>query len=177
MTRIDPRRAGRATAAGLAAVVLGGCAATAAQPAGPPGRPLHPATRSSGCVRRGPLPDPACTPGSVRTTDRGVVCTPGSSRRARNVSFLLKLRIYRAYGVLFHRRGSYEIDHLVPLELGGANDAANLWPQPAQPAPGFHEKDALENRLHQRVCAGALSLPVAQREIAGDWVALWQRGG
>lgn len=126
---------------------------------------------------RGPLPDPRCTPGSVRTGDVGLVCTPGSSRRARDVPYSLKRSIYRAYGIGHHRRGAYEIDHLVPLELGGANDAANLWPQAAAPEPGFHQKDGLENYLHDRVCARALSLPAAQREIASDWVAAWLHAG
>jgi hypothetical protein len=25
---------------------------------------------------------------------------------------------------------AYELDHLIPLELGGSNDLRNLWPQP-----------------------------------------------
>ena len=158
------------------ALAFGGCAATFAQsPA--PGRALHPRTRSYGCVVRGPLPDPACTPGSVRTSDKALVCTPGSSRRARDVSAALKREIYAAYGIRRHRRGAYEIDHLVALELGGANDAANLWPEAAAPVPGFHEKDALENQLHERVCAGSLALAAAQREIAANWVGVWQRAG
>jgi hypothetical protein len=42
----------------------------------------------------------------------------------------------------------YEYDHLVPLELGGAdNDPRNLWPEPgASPNP----KDALEHELSGR---------------------------
>ena len=158
-----------------AAALLAGCAASLAQPA--PGRPLHPRTRSSGCVVRGPLPDPACTPGSVRTADVRLVCTPGSSRRARHVPPELKRAVYRSYGIVRHRRGAYEVDHLVPLELGGANDAANLWPEAAAPRPGFHEKDALENYLHDRVCAGGESLRAAQAAVADDWRAAWEAAG
>jgi hypothetical protein len=67
----------------------------------------------------------------------------------------------------------YEYDHLVPLELGGAeNDPRNLWPEPgASPNP----KDELEHRLHSLVCAGELSLAAAQREIASDWVAVYRQ--
>jgi hypothetical protein len=34
--------------------------------------------------------------------------------------------------------GDYELDHLVPLEVGGApSTATNLWPEPnSHPAPG-----------------------------------------
>ena len=64
-------------------------------------------------------------------------------------------------------RGSahdYEYDHLVSLELGGAdNDARNLWPEPgASPNP----KDAIENALHRMVCDGQVRLAEAQRIIA-----------
>ena len=44
------------------------------------------------------------------------------------------------------------------LELGGSNDIADLRPEPADPRPGFHKKDTVENRLHDEVCRGAVSL-------------------
>lgn len=162
--------AARLIAAVVAAPLLAGCASSLAQQQ-PPGQPLHARTRSFDCVARGALPDGGCTPGSIRTSDSREVCVPGSSRRARNVSTALKRAVYRSYGIRRHRRGAYEVDHLVPLELGGANDIANLWPQPASPPPGFHEKDGLENALHELVCAGRVSLDWAQRALAGDWVA------
>jgi hypothetical protein len=56
-----------------------------------------------------------------------------------------------------------------PLELGGDNANANLWPEPAAPTPGFHQKDVLENAMHDRVCAGSLGLVAAQQEIASNW--------
>jgi hypothetical protein len=60
----------------------------------------------------------------------------------------------------------------VPLELGGSNDVANLFPEQA---PGYHSKDSLENRLHALVCAGAMTLRSAQEQIASDWEALYRR--
>ena len=63
--------------------------------------------------------------------------------------------------------GRPEYDHLIPLELGGdPNDARNLWVEPgASPNP----KDGIEHKLHQRVCAGTVSLAAAQQAIATDW--------
>jgi len=59
------------------------------------------------------------------------------------------------------------------LELGGArNDARNLWPEPGG-SPNV--KDALENRLHARVCAGEMSLAAVQLAIARDWVSAYHR--
>jgi len=67
-----------------------------------------------------------------------------------------------------------EIDHLIPLELGGSNDIKNLWPQPFEPRPGAHETDVLEGWLHGQVCRVGMSLSSAQRTVARDWVAAWK---
>jgi hypothetical protein len=53
----------------------------------------------------------------------------------------------------------------VPLELGGSNSKANLWPE-----PGLHNKKAtLDNKLHTLVCARQISLATAQHAIMTDW--------
>ena len=69
----------------------------------------------------------------------------------------------------------YEVDHLISLELGGSNEIANLWPEAASPTPGFHQKDQVENYLHDQVCSGAISLREAQNEIATNWLAVYNR--
>ena len=53
--------------------------------------------------------------------------------------------------------------------MGGSNDIKNLWPEPAEPRPGFHEKDTLENTLHKLVSDGTVPLGEAQQAIAEDW--------
>ena len=62
-----------------------------------------------------------------------------------------------------------EVDHLISRELGGADEEDNLWPQPYTQHPGAHEKDWLENELHEEVCRGKISLVDAQNEIKEDW--------
>jgi hypothetical protein len=65
---------------------------------------------------------------------------------------------------------AYELDHLVPLELGGAPlRATNLWPEPLSGPTGANVKDLIENELRRRVCDGSLALAVAQRRIASNW--------
>jgi len=134
-----------------------------------------PITRSSGCRVRNALPDARCTPGarfSRATTAK--VCQSGYSKRVRNVPQSVKTAVFRAYGVTSHSRATYEVDHLVPLELGGSNTLANLFAEPANPRPGFRQKDGLENRLHAEVCHGSRTLFSAQRGIAGDWLSLFR---
>ncbi len=140
-----------------------------------PGGTLGTRTKTSGCVSQNALPDPACTPGAIladATKDK--ICVPGYSSQTRNVPDSEKNQVYDEYGIKTHTAGQYEVDHLISLELGGSNDIANLWPEPAEPRPGFHEKDKVENYLHQQVCNGAMSLQDAQYQIAHDWMTVYQ---
>ncbi len=132
-----------------------------------------PRTKETGCTVRGPLPDPTCTPGAVMTTDMDVVCKHPTKER-RNVSSEVHRQAFAEYGFTYPQaHGAFEVDHLIPLELGGDNVIANLWPEAAEPAPGFHQKDKVENYLHRQVCAGAMTLVDAQRQIATDWLGVW----
>src|SRR5207244_3122045 len=101
------------------------------------------------------------------------ICQAGYSRAIRNVSTAEKNQVFAEYGVTSHPTGAYEVDHLISLELGGSNEIANLWPEPADPRPGFHEKDRVENELHTRVCAGTIALAAAQQQIATNWLDLY----
>jgi hypothetical protein len=65
------------------------------------------------------------------------------------------------------RRQVCELDHLVSLELGGADTLDNIWPQcrPSRVAlyrRYFKQKDAVENYLAAQVRAGAIDLHDAQ---------------
>jgi hypothetical protein len=167
-----------ATAAVLGAALLAAAASGAAAGASHPGpsAPLSPVTMHSGCHVHGSLPDHACTPGARFTTvTTAMVCTPGYSRSARKVPYSEKSAVYAAYGMHRHFNGhNGEVDHLVALELGGSNDQSNLWPETAAGRYGSHQKDRLENELHDEVCGGQLTLRKAQRLIAGDWVKVYR---
>ncbi len=122
-------------------------------------------------------PDPSCTPGALNpavtqaTIDR-TICVSGWTDRVRppeTVSEQEKAASMSAYGDA-GSLDSYEYDHFVPLELGGAtNDPRNLWPEPGE-SP--NAKDGVEDELNNEVCAGQISLAQAQREIVKNWVAL-----
>ena len=133
-------------------------------------------TKTSGCVSQNALPDAACTPGAIfADATTAQICRPGYSSGVRNVPESEKTEVYREYGITHHSAGEYEVDHLISLELGGSNDIANLWPEPAEPRPGFHEKDKVENYMHDQVCSGAVSLHDAQVQIATDWLSIYRR--
>lgn len=122
----------------------------------------------------GQLPDPRCTPGSVdpsvTQSDIGsTICRAGWTRTVRppesDTSRFKYDVAYPAYGVPDWTRT--ELDHLVPLELGGSNDASNLWPEtPPSPNP----KDGVEGDLNRAVCDGRVTLAAAQRAIARNWM-------
>jgi len=117
------------------------------------------------------VPDPAKTPGDTLEVTASDICVPGYSKKVRNVPIAVKRQVYASYGIRTHEPGEYEIDHLVSLELGGSNSTRNLWPQSYRTSPwNARVKDALENELHRRVCAGTLDLSKAQRIIAQNWV-------
>lgn len=137
------------------------------------------------CHADGPLPDSACTPGSLNpdVTPENInqtICSRGWTRTVRPpVSYTnaLKRDLLTAYGLDSDLR-LFELDHLIPLELGGAlSDSSNLWPESHEPRPGSYEKDGFENFLNSRVCAGELSLSDAQDAMAHDWLANWRAAG
>ena len=135
-------------------------------------------TKDVGCVINGSLQDKECTPGAVfpeATAEQ--ICVRGYAKSVRNVPYEVKKQAYLEYGITHHEKEEYEVDHLIPLEIGGSNDIANLWPEAAEPRPGFHEKDEVENYLHDEVCAGRIPLAQAQAEIANNWLDVYKKMG
>lgn len=130
-------------------------------------------TKTSGCVASGGLQDSACTPGAIFNVTKDQICQSGYASSVRNVPTSEKNAVYAEYGIASHLSGQYEVDHLVSLELGGSNEIANLWPEAASPTPGFHQKDKVENYLHDQVCSGAIALSQAQIEIATNWLQVY----
>jgi hypothetical protein len=129
--------------------------------------------RGSGLVS---LPDPRCTPGAInpavsQSNIHATICRHGytaSVRPPESVTEPEKEASLAAYGDQGPLH-DYEYDHLVPLELGGApNDPRNLWPEPGA-SPNL--KDRLEDELADLVCRGDVSLALAQRLIATNWLS------
>ena len=136
-------------------------------------------TKTSGC-KLGANPDRRCSPGAYYSKlTKAVICSSSfRTSTIRNVPDSEKHQVEVDYGLVAKSYGStLEIDHIVSLELGGSNDIANLYPEKATlpgSAPGFHVKDKLENKLHDLVCDGSMSLRSVQRSIAANWQALYK---
>jgi hypothetical protein len=124
-----------------------------------------------------PLPDRHLTPGAVfLAATVAQVCTPGWSSAHRDVTTSERHAVFAAYGIPYDQHSAYELDHLVPLEVGGDNSTTNLWPEPqTENDTSGPDKDALENHLHALVCSGRLPLRTAQQAIASNWVTAWYR--
>ena len=121
------------------------------------------------------MPNRAVTPGAIQSSDTAAICTPGWAEAHREVSSATEDDVAREYGLSSHY--GYEIDHLIPLELGGSNAVANLWPEPYRSPYGATQKDGLEDYLHDQVCQHGLPLATAQQEIAANWYAAWVSAG
>ncbi len=136
------------------------------------------------------LPDPRCTPGSITplVTSANLettICQYGYSASVRPPLYLTepeKFALMQAYGVS-GSASNYEFDHLVPLELGGSSNLANMWPEPNQGSPstfnsyshyGNNAKDGVESQSNYAVCDRGYSLALAQSEIATNWVLAHQ---
>lgn len=120
--------------------------------------------------------NPAVTQDNIGST----ICVSGYTsfvRPSRKNSHRLKAVIMAEYGIRGDFR-DYELDHFIPLELGGCPDCiSNLWPEPYGVALGAKEKDRVENYLHSEVCGGRMTLANAQNAIRADWVAVYDEIG
>jgi hypothetical protein len=130
-----------------------------------------------------PIPDPKCTPGAINPSITLLVLDNPLFRTGciRNcvTSESAKAKTYDWYGTPHPPNNTganqvCELDHLVPLEMGGADTLDNIWPQCGPDGVTlndrfFKQKDLVENYLTAQVKHGAMDLMTAQREIARDW--------
>src|SRR5689334_19550217 len=87
---------------------------------------------SAGCKTKSPetstakdyqafLPNSNMTPGDALDVTPDDICTPGYSKKVRDVPESVKRQVYETYGIASHQPREYEVDHLISLELGGSN--------------------------------------------------------
>jgi 5-methylcytosine-specific restriction endonuclease McrA len=92
------------------------------------------------------------------------VCTSGYARRTRDVNQRMRRAVYRGHGI-WYVEGNFEVDHKIPLCLGGTNDYENLQPLDKKEA---RAKARIDGHLCREVCRGNLTLEEARERIK-DW--------
>lgn len=117
-------------------------------------------------------PNPNVTWGETRRMSRRTMCSTPWGRDVRHVTVGMRREVFSLYGIPYSQRANYELDHLIPRSLGGADDVRNLWPQPLWQAR--HMKDVLEVKLGKMVCAGEITAEAAQQMITSDWYAAYR---
>lgn len=130
------------------------------------------------------LPDPKLTPGDIRTNTVEGLLAVKSTKLIRNVPESERQEVFRRYGIPYNpRMPNWEVDHLLPLEIGGSNSISNLWPQSYISVPyNAHAKDKLENFMARNIKLIAKTnsplatetLRVYQKWICTNWVSAYQ---
>jgi hypothetical protein len=115
---------------------------------------------------RAPIPG-AVDPHVTQATIHDTICQRGYTaqvRPPRPVTDAIKHELAEGLPDAPH---DYELDHLIPLGLGGhPTSPNNLWLQAWSEAA---VKDREELRLHREVCAGRMTLEEAQHEMVRIW--------
>jgi hypothetical protein len=107
------------------------------------------------------IPNAKLTPGRVAASEKD----------RQGVTIAMEQKVFRRYHLSWERRAEFKIDHLIPLELGGADTIDNLWPQKISARPyGADRKEQLTEVLLMKVRAGKMTLTQAQEEIRRDWI-------
>jgi len=142
-----------------------------------------PQTCATGVKNGFPIPDPNCTPGAINPTLTIDVLQDPRFRtgcvREKATTPAEKATTYALYGIPHPPNNTganqtCELDHLISLELGGADTLDNIWPQCGPPGVSlsqrfFKEKDGVENYLAKMVKTSQMDLGEVQRGIATDW--------
>lgn len=129
------------------------------------------------------FPDPSCTPGAVNPAltlqvlkkktfktgcERDLATNPDDKKATYGWYNVTKPANNREPHMIC------ELDHLISIEIGGADTLDNIWPQCGPKGSTganryFKQKDMVENYLAAQVRAGKMELKDVQSGIATDW--------
>jgi hypothetical protein len=120
-------------------------------------------------------PNHSLTPGDVTTTDANAVCALSKHALHTSIPLATQTLVYNAYGYSnLVQQHKYIITYLVPQELGGAPDTANMWPAAIR-GTGYYQEIATNSALRTLVCRREISLTDAQHLLETDWYSAWLR--
>jgi hypothetical protein len=111
-------------------------------------------------------------PDVSQATIQATICVPGWTKTVRPpypVSNAIKIEKLGAMGLTEADKSRFQLDHRIPLALGGASaDPRNFQLEPWEEAG---RKDVIEVCLARAVCSGRITLDEARRRIWADWRA------
>ena len=111
-------------------------------------------------------------------TISSTICVAGytaSIRPSTRYTQGVKFKLMQAQSIPRADASGYELDHRIPLALGGHPRAlANLMLQPWEGERGAKKKDRLERAMQRMVCNGTLALDQARDAIFSDWEAAYR---
>jgi hypothetical protein len=167
--------------AALAGVFLVACATAPVPPPPPETVPAAHGAPPQILLSRSPFKEPQgklnaeVGQGSIGST----ICIAGWTATVRpptSYTNAVKQEMLQRAGLDWTSAGNYELDHFVPLALGGhPRSLDNLWLQPWEGAWNARLKDRLERTLQLHVCAGHMTLHAARAAIQDDWRAAYKR--
>jgi hypothetical protein len=109
----------------------------------------------------------------TQTNIQQTICVPGYTKTIRPSTMYtngVKQRLLREAGINQSRISDYELDHIIPLAIGGhPRKLANLQLQLWEGEDGAKRKDRIEVKLQCLVCTEQISLGDAQHEISDSW--------
>ena len=120
------------------------------------------------------LPNSYATPGATTKASAKDICAAGYEASVKPVAGWQKTAALEKYGV---RPESFngDLDHLVPVSLGGSNDPENLWPMHTSGDMTREAKTQLADKLKLMVCDGKMSLKDAQNAFKKDWTKAYKQ--
>lgn len=125
------------------------------------------------------LADPALNADVNQHNIGATICVAGYTKTVRppaRYTNKIKKGLMRDQGIPLADIHDYELDHIVPLALGGCPDCeSNFQLQPWNGPNGAHKKDRLEVKLQCLVCTGQVTLAQAQEDIYADWQAAYSK--
>ena len=166
----------RVVAVALIATLIGGCATVE--------RPTEPAPRNgppTAFPGRSPFEEP---PGALSTAVNQdniatTICVAGWTTTVRpptSYTQTVKRQMLAQVGAPASEASQYELDHFVPLALGGnPTSLQNLWLQRWLGSWNARIKDRLERKLQVLVCDGKVSLAAARNAIRKGWKAAYAK--
>jgi hypothetical protein len=161
----SPQQASVAPAPPVASATASAATASASDPASASTRATTVASAASGAQ---PYDASQLDPRVTQATIGKTIAVSGYTTRVRppvRVTNPIKQRLMREH----HYPGpasKYELDHFIPLCVGGSSNLHNLWLEPIAEA---HRKDVDEVRARDEVVRGVWTLAQGQQYIRDKW--------